>query len=74
MDAIIANEPLLNEAYTLAAKRTMFARLDIRIAIFSALAMLSRSSFMYEICTKTKKKKKKKQSHNVIRIEAALRA
>ena len=44
VDAIIESEPLLTEAYTFAAKRTIFAMLDSRMANVSLLATFSRSS------------------------------
>jgi hypothetical protein len=44
VEAIIAREPLLTEAYTLAAKRTMFAMLDNLMANVSLRAIFSRSS------------------------------
>jgi hypothetical protein len=44
VEAIIAREPLLTEAQTFAAKRTMFRMLDNRMANVSLWATLSRSS------------------------------
>lgn len=45
VDAMMANEPLLTDAYTLAAKRTMFAIFDILMAVVSLLANFSLSSY-----------------------------
>lgn len=44
VDAIIAREPLLMDAYTLAANRTILATFDILIANVSLFANFSRSS------------------------------
>jgi hypothetical protein len=44
VEAIIAREPLLTQAYTLAANMTMFIIFDIWMANFSPFLMLSRSS------------------------------
>lgn len=44
VDAIIAKEPLLMDAYTLAANKTILAIFDILIANVSLFAKFSRSS------------------------------